>query len=112
MVGVIKQVVVRYFCSVYIMCILKYIVSCSYRVLCETVRDMIGKIGSTSSDTEIDEKCANLSQKLNSLLQTLQEETEGVESEPSSPPANEEIEVGSLTFGFIYTHLSTLGNVG
>jgi hypothetical protein len=57
---------------------------------------MIGKIGSSSTDTEIDEKCANLSQKLNSLLQTLQEETEGMESEPSSPPGNEEVEVHSI----------------
>lgn len=66
------------------------------RVLCETVRDMIGKIGSSSTDTEIDEKCANLSQKLNSLLLTLKEETEDTENEPPSPstPEDEEIEVG------------------
>jgi hypothetical protein len=44
---------------------------------------MIGKIGASSTDSEIDEKCANLSQKLNSLLQTLKEETE-VEADPES----------------------------
>ena len=38
---------------------------------------MIGKIdASPSNDSEIDEKCAALTQKLDSLLQTLNEETE------------------------------------
>jgi len=45
------------------------------RVLCETVRDMIGRLGVSSQDAEIDAKCATLSQKLDSLLQTLHEET-------------------------------------
>lgn len=67
------------------------------RVLCETVRDMIGKLGTSAADTEINEKCATLSQKLDSLLQTLQEETEVMgensETEPTSPHEEEE-EVG------------------
>jgi len=37
---------------------------------------MIGKLGASSQDAEIDEKCATLSQKLDSLLQTLHEETD------------------------------------
>ncbi|ODN01907.1 Diacylglycerol kinase delta [Orchesella cincta] len=68
----------------------------SAKVLCETVRDMIGKLGTSAADSEINEKCATLSQKLDSLLQTLQEETEGMgestETEPSSPPHEEEEE--------------------
>jgi hypothetical protein len=39
---------------------------------------MIGKIGASAPDSEIDEKCATLSQKLDSLLQTLHEETENI----------------------------------
>lgn len=37
---------------------------------------MIGKVGSSADDEEINMKCANLSQKLNSLLLTLNEESE------------------------------------
>lgn len=70
------------------------------RVLCETVRDMIGKLGTSAADSEINEKCATLSQKLDSLLQTLQEETEtmgeSTETEPSSSPPQEEEEAEVL----------------
>lgn len=61
---------------------------------------MIGKLGTSAADSEINEKCATLSQKLDSLLQTLQEETEGMgmgessETEPSSPRDEDETEVG------------------
>lgn len=55
---------------------------------------MIGKLGTSAADSEINEKCATLSQKLDSLLQTLQEETEvmgeSTETEPSSPHLDEE----------------------
>lgn len=37
---------------------------------------MIGKMGSSANDLEINAKCANLSQKLSSLLLTLNEETD------------------------------------
>jgi hypothetical protein len=65
------------------------------RVLCETVRDMIGKIdASPSNDSEIDEKCAALTQKLDSLLQTLNEESENFTN--ASANANEDQDESDL----------------
>ncbi|XP_071949348.1 diacylglycerol kinase delta-like isoform X2 [Antedon mediterranea] len=62
----------------------------SAQVLCKTVKDFLEKIGEsydsdTQSDDTMKDKCAILNEKLNSLLQTLNEEAQATPIPPGMP---------------------------
>lgn len=78
------------------------------RILCETVRDMIGKLDSSSPDSEIDEKCATLTQKLDSLLQTLNEETEEEEEEEDTMEVEDDDNVEERITGELMLEVNVL----
>ena len=47
-----------------------------FRVLCETVKDFVAKVGESS---DMEDKCCVLNEKLDALLKTLKEEAEQLE---------------------------------
>nr|XP_054598389.1 diacylglycerol kinase delta isoform X1 [Nothobranchius furzeri] len=72
------------------------VVISSARVLCETVKDFVARVGkayerNTESSEESEamaKKCGVLKEKLDSLLKTLNEESQGSSAPPSSPHRN------------------------
>jgi len=72
----------------------------SAKVLCETVKDFVAKVGSDANDGEdkdsISSKCAVLNQKLDALLKTLDDESQATTSENDIANRNVEDHAGKV----------------